>query len=764
MQIDKLQIEQFGGLRDRQIIFSPGFNLIYGENESGKSTLLSFIRAMFYGLNSSARKIAENERKLRLPWGEERMGGWLDFTHNGRAYRLERSFGKTKRLDQISLRNNLTGEQLAIPSSQEIGNWLFGVGEAEFNNTVFISQSASANVVSEADTLAKLTNLASSGDERVSSTEVDSRLRKAMVYYKAEKGNGGLIAELQGKRENLIAERRSVLEQEANRSELLQTYQFADQTRVRFETALSTGNECLQKSKKLERVLRLEEFTQRQQELSRLEQKAIELRASLQLADGYCGWDELNELYDHRNRISEGKAQIAVWQAQSEHQRAELETISERLAEKKAASKKNKRLAISALLGLILLIAGIFSGWLVTPVLYTLILPGLLLIVYYFQQSRLEQAGHKQTELEAQAEQLSAAINQRTVELEAATTEQTELEAALRQNLLLLEKLPLYSAGNTAAVADEERLAAVRRRLTELDHLETIINERQTNLKRDNFADEATDTSGEATASETRQQLADFFPAGSTSLLTELNDYFASLEQTGLIEVKIILKPEDSNAYWLEQLQAVLAELQKQSQAAAIEAAGLEAELRHRFGQLRNPEDIDRELEKIDQQLREAQTEYAALALARATYDSAFSELQQSFGPQLNQRGGDLLAELTAGVHTEMRVDRDLRITIPDPQTDQLHEYDYLSGGTIDQAYLALRLAVAELISGDAERLPLLLDDVLIQYDDERAAAGLDLLERYAAEHNLQILLFTCQSRPLGKTTGNVISLNPSGN
>lgn len=696
MQIAKLQIEQFGGLRDRQIVFSPGFNLIYGENESGKSTLLSFIRAMFYGLNSSARRIAENDRKLRLPWGEERMGGWLNFSHNGHAYRLERSFGKTKRLDQVSLRNNLTGEQLAVPGNQEIGSWLFGVGEAEFNNTVFIGQLASANVVSEAATLAKLTNLASSGDERVSSTDVDSRLRKAMVYYKAEKGSGGLITKLQEKREKLAAERRSVLEQETNRSELLQTYQFAEQTRARFETALRTGNEWLQKSKEFESVLRLEENTEcweenaeRWEELLRLEKNATVLRASLQLAGRYCGWEELNELYEHRNRISEGKAQIAVWQAQNEHQQAELESINESLAEAKAASGKTKRLATSAVLGLILLMAGIVSGRLVTPVLYTLILPGLLLIVYYIQQSRLNQAAQQQMALEVQAEQLSVAINQRTVDLEVVAAEQKTLESRLRQDLLMLEKLPLYSIGNAAAVTDDERLAAVRRRLTELDYLETIINERQSKLK---------------------------------------------------------------------------SELQEQAQAAAIEAAGLEAELRHRFGQLRNPEDIDHELEKIDQQLLEAQTEYAALALARSTYDSAFSELQQSFGPQLNQRGGELLAELTSGVHSDMRVDRDLRITVPDPQTGLLHEHDYLSGGTIDQAYLALRLAVAELISDAAERLPLLLDDVLIQYDDERAEAGLNLLERYAVEQNVQILLFTCQSRPLGNTTGKIISLNLSEN
>ena len=64
------------------------------------------------------------------------------------------------------------------------------------------------------------------------------------------------------------------------------------------------------------------------------------------------------------------------------------------------------------------------------------------------------------------------------------------------------------------------------------------------------------------------------------------------------------------------------------------------------------------------------------------------------------------------------------------------------SDGTVDQVYLALRLAVAEELTPDA---PLILDDALVRFDDKRLAAALEILSETA--ENKQVILFTCQSR-----------------
>ena len=68
-----------------------------------------------------------------------------------------------------------------------------------------------------------------------------------------------------------------------------------------------------------------------------------------------------------------------------------------------------------------------------------------------------------------------------------------------------------------------------------------------------------------------------------------------------------------------------------------------------------------------------------------------------------------------------------------------------LSRGTVDQLYLAVRLAICELVLPPEKQVPIVLDDALANFDDSRCAAALQFLKEAAG--NRQILLFTCHSR-----------------
>lgn len=73
MQIKKLQINNFGKLNNKNIELNNGINVIFGENESGKSTLLKFITSMFYGVskNKNGKRISDFEKYM--PWLERRI-------------------------------------------------------------------------------------------------------------------------------------------------------------------------------------------------------------------------------------------------------------------------------------------------------------------------------------------------------------------------------------------------------------------------------------------------------------------------------------------------------------------------------------------------------------------------------------------------------------------------------------------------------------------------------------------------------------------
>ena len=68
-----------------------------------------------------------------------------------------------------------------------------------------------------------------------------------------------------------------------------------------------------------------------------------------------------------------------------------------------------------------------------------------------------------------------------------------------------------------------------------------------------------------------------------------------------------------------------------------------------------------------------------------------------------------------------------------------------MSSGTRDQLYLALRLAALEKYMESSEPMPFIVDDILIQFDDDRSAATLEVLADFA-QHN-QVILFTHHSR-----------------
>lgn len=115
------------------------------------------------------------------------------------------------------------------------------------------------------------------------------------------------------------------------------------------------------------------------------------------------------------------------------------------------------------------------------------------------------------------------------------------------------------------------------------------------------------------------------------------------------------------------------------------------------------------------------------------------------FSPALGRRAAEIFRALTGGRYTGVVLDRDFRVCAQ-PEGEQLYrDAPFLSAGTVDQLYLAVRLAVCDLALPQEEPAPLILDDALTAFDDERCAAALTYLKEEAKKR--QILLFTCHSR-----------------
>ena len=139
MVIRRLKIKNFGKIRDKDMELSPGINVLYGENESGKTTTHTFIRSMFYGVRRLRGKASQNDTYTKYePWeNPAEYGGILWFTSKGKNYRLTRNFYKEKKLGELLCEDD---GSLVDAEQGALGTILGNVSEAVYDNTVSVAQ------------------------------------------------------------------------------------------------------------------------------------------------------------------------------------------------------------------------------------------------------------------------------------------------------------------------------------------------------------------------------------------------------------------------------------------------------------------------------------------------------------------------------------------------------------------------------------------------------------------------------------------------
>ena len=138
MIIRELDMRHYGRFEDQKMTFHSGINIIYGPNESGKTTMHSFIRAMFFGLSSRKGGGRPSEYELRRPWVDPGyFEGSMEIEYASRIYRIDRVFGKGEKNVRLVCETDAQ-EMNAAP--EELQKLLMGMNEAAFLNTVFIRQ------------------------------------------------------------------------------------------------------------------------------------------------------------------------------------------------------------------------------------------------------------------------------------------------------------------------------------------------------------------------------------------------------------------------------------------------------------------------------------------------------------------------------------------------------------------------------------------------------------------------------------------------
>lgn len=139
------------------------------------------------------------------------------------------------------------------------------------------------------------------------------------------------------------------------------------------------------------------------------------------------------------------------------------------------------------------------------------------------------------------------------------------------------------------------------------------------------------------------------------------------------------------------------------------------------------------------------QAEYDAITLAMGSLVAANAELQNRFSPVLGERAAEIFSRITGGRYGKVLLNRDFAIAAEEQGDPVMRSLSLLSQGTADQLYLAVRLAICDMVLPAETDPPLILDDALLSFDEERLHAALDYLVEESAHR--QILLFSCQKR-----------------
>ena len=653
----------YGKLDQARLDLQPGLNVICAPNEGGKSTWCRFLLAMFYGLNTRQRGDLADKNRFQ-PWNGSLMQGKLELSAGDKELTLSR---RTQRPDAPLgvFSCTYSGTDTPVPGldAARCGETLLGVPQSVYQRCAFIP-SGSLAIDADADLERRISALISTGDEKISFSQVESRLKKQLRQRKYNRSGSiplleaeiaGLRAAQQeaqtltGQLENLQQQLSQAREDQARRRQArLQVAQEALREKESCLQALPDSSDLQRINQQLGAVRSLGDQVQQAQEAVSRQESAIE--------------DQLQEL--NRNPLH------PMTKAQLEAQ----------LQIQPPAPPQVAQLLISLALGLC---GGGFLWyeidrpqvlWLCLACAVTALAAGnflrLLIRRIRLQQSRRRELS-RQEELRKLAESYLPALE--------------ELEA---QRALLRQKQQILSDGD--------------RRL--------------------------------------RAQLSD--------LLSQVSRWDDSVQSAGDIRrfVRETAQNRDRLAQELHQAQTQL--LQAQMSDADDTVTHLQQQIAQVQGRLdagRDAQALGDQISRLEEELVRQQAEYDALRLSLDALQAANTTLQNRFSPELGRRAAEIFADMTGSTWSHILLDREFHLSAESGSDPTRRSVQLLSAGTADQLYLAVRLAICEMILPPEQNPPLILDDALLTFDDARLSTTLDYLTRLGAQR--QILLFTCQGR-----------------
>ena len=743
MLILEVKVKHFGLLDYFEVKFGDKLNVIEGSNESGKSTLAAFIRFVLYGFTPDPAGL--EERRKRTSWETGTAEGEMTVLVKGKRYRIDRYSAIVQENGREVFRDRtrvVNLEEGSLVTEKNAGEYFLGVPSDVFSSSAYISQMDDTHV-GEEKMRETISNLLFSGNEQLSVDKAAAAINARRAAETEEHGIGSrsllaraeeLIAEEQRAveiTETLLDREGELVENQREREKVESEIAKLEKLKGSFRAiALLNGFDKLHTLEQEEKILHAEEAEFRMKHTGNGFLPDTSYRTELTInrrvtADAYRTYRAAGEEWKQLKEKIEGEREEEKLLHRIDRHGGDA-VVSREVSDARRSGTNALLLTVLALcLAVFLPILGAIFSWRPGVALY-LVLAGVALagagISALIYRGRFKRARALAGEYGFKTAAAFAAFLAGNVERRAAIVER---EAALRHAEDVVDRtkktyLATYSS-LSATVARWGRTlpegsvgAAIDKMVEEIDAILAAQNEFAEREK--TLAAELAALRGKL-AGENEEQLR-------RSLSPELQNMLCERSFEDLLE-------------GINKRNGKKQDLEKHRLDLEDEIAGL------RQG-ASNPVEIREKIEILRDRIRAASELKHALDLAYTAVAGAEGNLRREITPRLSQYAGRLMSAMTDGKYGQLAVSQDLFLDFAREEGDR-YSAEYLSGGTRDLAYIALRLAYIDLLYKN-EKPPLCFDESFAHQDNFRATCTMRAL-RELAEDGVQSMIFTCRSR-----------------
>lgn len=793
MILRDLKLIGFGKFDNRSLKLKDGINIIYGENESGKTTIHSFIDGMFYGFLKPYVKstIYLEEHKKYIPWNSNRYAGVIRFTINGEDYRIERTFTRNKEETKVLIEN--TGEDITYKINTgdkgrvlQPGNHFFGFSDGVYSNTVSIKQLGTrteGNLANEVRD--KLVNITSSLNDKISVENSIKELDKSIKEIGTLKaptsiyGNSNnTVNKLNDERKEILAlklEYEKLMDIDNNLVDKLDGLQYKiDKEKNLFKIAeynnkKSVYIEALAISEAITKLkARLDEYISFKDLSNDDYSMGVTLKNNVKISNNKLEdrQAQANEIEDLLSNILTNKSNFDI---QSFEEISKDYISFDNLEENKNNLKyKNENSSLEFLkrdykqilnsksqiifgIGLIsiLYFIAMFLTLSRGAEILTLLVQLLIAPIIYFIL-KLKKLKGLTLSIDEQIKNLNQIEINRKQELE---------EIELNQRALLgkynkeskIELRAFYENMQQNKYKRDEEL----RYLVENQNILSILKNkiRELVIQKQEFEDDFQ----EILLNNSMKTIEEFEIGlknknifedvhieyiNKTELLERILGTIKLEELKHELELEFIdYKLEDIESKDI--IQKRIDSLIEAKSQLNLDKNGAEERINLLTPRVSKLVEIEEEITRNQVLLKSLDRKKAALELAKNTIENLSKDIQNQFAPEINKKVGQIVNRITGGRYSGIRIDNKLDMGVIDPITGEIINVNSLSGGTMDQLYFSLRFGIINSITDDS--LPLILDDCFIQYDDYRLSNILEFLVDISKDR--QVILFSCHNR-----------------